>query len=89
MAAPVINNLILPKTALLVLPDDGEQPTTGVVVDTPIAGSSQFYTGTYDHPADVGSRVLFVREMTTEVEIDEVEYLAMPVHAIVGLITGD
>ena len=36
-------------------------------------------------PTVVSARVLFVREMATEVEVDGVEYMAMHQSAVVGL----
>jgi len=86
MAAPIINNLMLFKTAVLILPDKGNNVTTGTVARTAVTGSANlFTTAALEHPSDVGTHVLFVRNMSTEVEIDEVEYLAMPIGAIVGI----
>ena len=87
MATPIINNLMLTKNALLVLPDEGDKLTTGTVEQTSKEGSAKFFASAImEHPTDIGSHVLFIREMTTEVEIDEVEYLVMPIEAIVGII---
>lgn len=80
MAAPVINNIALPVSRVLVTPDgpDPEEATTGIVFRNSAQGSSSF--------GAVGSHVLYVREMTTEVVVDSVEYLAMHESAIVGII---
>ncbi len=80
MASPTIDNLVLPVGRVLVTPDDPdpEEATTGVVFSKSAQGSSSF--------GAVGSHVLFVKEMTTEVEVNGVEYLAMHESAIVGLI---
>ena len=69
------------------LPDEGEKPTTGRIFQHSTMGGARFHdqNGGTGVPAE-NTHVLFVREMTTEVEVDEVEYLAMHEHAIVGLI---
>ncbi len=87
MPTLVINNLLLPENVVLVLPDEGEMPTTGIIKRWSEQGGGRFESAAatsgksifYDH-------ILFVREMTTEVEIDNVEYLAMHEDAVVGLI---
>lgn len=78
MAGPIINNLILPLSRILVIPDDPdpEEATTGIVFSKSAQGSSAF--------CGVDSHVLFIKGMTTEVVVDEVEYLAMHESAIVG-----
>lgn len=80
MATPVINNLVLPVGRVLVIPDDPdpEEATTGIVFACSAQGSSAF--------GAVGSHILFVKEMTTEVVVNGEEYLAMHEEAIVGLI---
>ena len=87
MATPVINNLILPNNTIIVLLDEDSQ-TTGAVVERSPMGGGRFRAITggvggsdleYDH-------VLFIREMATEVEIDNIEYMAMHTNAVVGLI---
>ncbi len=87
MAAPVINDLILPRNSVLVLPDPGELPTTGVIVRRSSEGGGKFESSNRtDGPLISYDHVLFVREMTTEVDVDGVEYLAMNQNAVVGLI---
>ena len=91
MATPIIDNLLLPRGSLLVLPDVDDKPTTGVIerVSEAEPGRAKFFAsagGTSAHPTDVGTHVLFLREMATEVEVDGVEYMAMHVNAVVGLI---
>ena len=80
MAAPVINNIALPVSRVLITPDgpDPEEATTGIVFRNSAQGSSSF--------SSVGSHILFVKEMSTEVVVDSEEYLAMHESAIVGLI---
>ena len=88
MTTPEIDNLLLPDNRILVLPDEGDKPTTGTICYRSTMGGGHFRVGAgnglgveveYDH-------VLFVREMTSEVEVNEVEYLAMHESAVVGLI---
>ena len=83
-----INDLVLPNNVILVLPDEGDKPTTGTIFRRSTMGGGYFKVAfggvggsnrNYDN-------VLFVREMATEVEIDEVEYMAMHTNAVVGLI---
>jgi len=81
MAAPIINDLVLPNNRILVLPD-GE--TTGTIFRRSAQGGGKF-KGSAD-PEIESAHVLFVKEMTTEVQIDDVKYLAMHVNAVVGLI---
>ena len=83
-----INNLVLPDLRILVLPDDGDKPTTGVILQRSTSGGGHFRVGVGN---GLGveteySHVLFVREMTAEVEVDGVVYLAMNENAVVGLI---
>lgn len=80
MAAPVANNLALPVGRVLVIPDNlnPEEATTGVVFACSTQGGSAF--------SAVGNHILFVKEMTTEVVVNDKEYLAMHEEAIVGLI---
>lgn len=86
MATPVINNLLLPNHRVLVLPDE-TGATTGTIEQVADLGSVKLDTkGTYEYPTDVGRRILFIREMATEVEVNGVEYLAMHEDAVVGLI---
>lgn len=80
MASPVINNLILPGSRLLVLPDEGDKPTTGVIFRRSVQGGGRF------KGEDGSDHVLFCPAMTTEVNVDGVEYLAMQETAVVGLI---
>ena len=84
-----INNLVLPDGRILVLPDEGDKATTGTIARRSLMGGGRFLVGSgstigketeYNH-------VLFVREMATEVIIDDVEYMAMHQNAVVGLIS--
>ncbi len=87
MAAPVINNVLLPIFCVLVLPDAPDS-TTGVIVRVSGSGGGKFMSPdvqTEEYP-DTHTHVLFVKEMSTEVNIDSVEYLAMHSNAVVGLI---
>ncbi len=92
--AVTINNLQLPDHRILVLPDEGDNPTTGVLIPTgtifrrSTMGGGHFMVGSGDGLGSETeySHVLFVKEMATEVEIDEVEYMAMHENAVVGLI---
>lgn len=88
MATPVINELLLPDNRILVLPDPGENPTTGTIFQRSTMGGGRFLVGSGGGLGGESeyNKVLFIREMTTEVEIDGVEYLAMSADAIVGLI---
>ncbi len=88
MAAPIINNLLLPGNTILVLPDEGSLPTTGKIFRWSSEGGGHFLTVANGNSGPVGefTHILFVREMTTEVNINGVEYLAMYINAVVGLI---
>lgn len=82
-----IDNLVLPKNTILVLPDEGDKPTTGTIFRHSEMGGARFH----DADASIGgptenTHVLFVKEMTTDVKIDGVDYLAMHENAVVGLI---
>ena len=88
MAIPIINDLLLPDNRILVLPDEGDKPTTGTIFRRSTMGGGHFKVGSgaglggeneYDH-------ILFAREMTTEVEVNGVGYLAMHTNAVIGLI---
>jgi len=87
MAAPVIDNLLLPVRCILVLPDapDG---STGTICRRSSMGGGIFNSiliqsqeAPFPH-----THILYVKEMSTEVEVDEIEYLAMHETAVVGLI---
>ncbi len=92
--AVTINNLLLPDNRILVLPDEGDNPTTGMLIPTgtifrrSTMGGGHFMVGSGDGIGKESeySHVLFVREMTAEVTVNEVEYLAMHSDAVVGLI---
>ena len=88
MASPIINNLVLPDGRVLVLLDEDSQ-TTGMIAKRSPSGGGKFRVAfggvggsdrEYDH-------VLFLKEMATEVIIDDVEYMAMHQNAVVGLIS--
>jgi len=87
MATPIINDLVLPDGRILVLPDANSRTTGTIVQRSPMGGGVFKVTHggvggsdrTYDH-------VLFVKEVATPVEIDSVEYMAMHVNAVVGVI---
>lgn len=83
MATPTINNLTLPGNRILVLLDEDSQ-TTGVVSHRSSQGGGLFI-GAYN-PIVESAHVLFVKEMATEVKVDGVEYMAMHINAIVGVI---
>lgn len=89
MAAPVINNLLLPGRRILVSPDgpDPEEATTGVIYRRSSKGGGHFTGQPAGEAVSVSSgHVLFVREMTTEVVVGGTEYLAMHENAVVGLV---
>ncbi len=83
MATPIINNLVLSSSRILVLPDV-DSDTTGVIFRRSTQGGG-FFKGGSD-PEITSDHVLFIKEMATAVEIDEVEYLAMHANAVVGII---
>jgi len=83
MATPICNDLVLPTGRILVLLDEGSE-TTGVIHRRSAQGGGVF-KGSVD-PVIESSHVLFVKEMATKVEIDDVEYSAMHEAAVVGLI---
>lgn len=84
MATPIHNDLILPTNRILVLPDEGENPTTGVLFRKSEINGGRFVGSVT--PLLENAHILFVREMATEVEIDDVKYMAMHINAVVGLI---
>ena len=86
MAAPTINNIILPKRTVLVL-EDAPGETTGTIFRHSEMGGARFHdqNGGAGAPAE-NTHILFVREKVTEVIVDGVEYLAMHKNAIVGII---
>jgi len=86
MAAPTINNIILPKRTVLVL-EDAPGETTGTIFRHSEMGGARFHdqNGGVGAPAE-NTHILFVREKVTEVIVDGVEYLAMHKNAIVGII---
>lgn len=83
MATPIINELALPSSRILVLPDE-QSESTGVIFRRSALGGG-FFKGSSD-PEISSDHVLFIKEIATPVEIDEVEYLAMHVNAVVGII---
>jgi co-chaperonin GroES (HSP10) len=86
MAAPTIDNIMLPTHTILVLPD-APDATTGVVFRRSKMGGGRFQGMNGSAvPIPESSHVLFVKEMATEVNVNGVEYLAMYERAIVGLI---
>ena len=88
MATPIINNLKLPDGRILVLPDEGDQTSTGAISQRSPSGGGHFRvgSGTGLGPEQEYAHILFCREMATEVEVDDVGYLAMHQNAVVGLI---
>ena len=83
MATPVVNNLVLPGNRILVLLDGGSE-TTGIIFQVSSRGGGQF-VGSFNPEAE-STHILFVKEMATPVEIDDIEYMAMHVNAVVGVI---
>ena len=83
MATPIINDLALPDSRILVLLDQDSE-TTGVIFRRSARGGG-FFRGSSD-PEIESDHVLFCKEMATRVEIDEVEYWAMHANAVVGII---
>jgi len=83
MATPIINNLVLPGSRILVLLDVGSE-TTGVISRVSSQGGGRFM-GSYS-PGAESTHVLFAKEMGSPVEIDDVEYVAMHDNAVVGVI---
>ncbi len=75
----IVNNttLTLIKKCILVLPDEGDKLSTGIV--TQKTDDSNFVA--------VNDHVLFVRKMAAEVELNGIKYLAMHEDAVAGLIT--
>ena len=87
MATPIIDNLLLPNNRILISPDEGETPSTGTIYRRSEMGGGHFVVSVPGrNPVVEGERVLFVREMATEVEINGIEYMAMCQDAIVGII---
>lgn len=87
MAAPVIDNLLLPIECMLVLPDTGSE-TTGTIFRRSSMGGGCFNSVLIESRQfpTPHAHVLFAKEMTSEVNVNGVEYLAMHEYAIVGLI---
>ena len=87
MATPTIDNLLLPNRRILVLPDEGDKATTGVIFRRSQEGGGNFIGQVNDmtHPVQA-NHVLFVREMAVEVQVNSIEYLAMHERAVVALI---
>ena len=87
--AVVIDNLILPDNIILVLPDEGDKPTTGTIFRRSTMGGGHFRVGSGGGLGEESeyNHVIFVREMATEVEVDGIEYMAMHQNAVVGLIS--
>jgi len=83
MATPIINNIVLPSSRILVLLDVGSE-TTGVISRVSSQGGGCFM-GSYN-PGVESAHVLFAKEMGSPVEIDDVEYVAMHANAVVGVI---
>jgi len=83
MATPVINNLVLPGSRILVLLDVGSK-TTGVIFRRSEQGGGFFKGATL--PEIESAHILFIKEGATPVEIDSIEYMAMHVNAVVGII---
>ena len=83
MATPIINNLVLPGNRVLVLLDVGSE-TTGTISQVSSRGGGQF-VGSFN-PEAGSAHILFAKEMGSPVEIDDVEYVAMHVNAVVGVI---
>ena len=85
MATPIINNLVLPSNRILVLPDGAAgSSSTGTIFRRSAQGGG-FFKGSSD-PEIESDHILFCKEMSVPVEIDDVEYLAMHVNAVVGII---
>lgn len=85
MATPIINDLVLPRDRILVLPDGAAgSSTTGTIFRKSAQGGGNF-KGSSD-PEIISDLVLYARDMATVVEIDSVEYMAMHVTAVVGII---
>lgn len=80
MATPIHNDLELPGSRILVLLDDGSE-TIGTIFRRSPKGGGHFTIGN-----EASTHVLFVKEMATPVEIDEIEYWAMHINAVVGVI---
>ena len=89
MAAPTIDNIVLPKGTVLVLKDKAGS-TTGRIFRHSEMGGARFHdqNGGISSPA-TNTHLLFVRDMTTEVIVNGVEYLAMHQNAVVGLIPSE
>jgi len=83
MATPVINDLALPSSRILVLLDEDSE-TTGIIFRRSAQGGG-FFKGSSD-PEIESNHILFNKEMATPVEIDDIEYMAMHVNAVVGVI---
>ena len=87
MATPIIDNLLLPNNRILVLPDEGDNPSTGIICRRSEMGGGHFVVSVPGrNPVVEGEHVLFVREMATDVEVDEVQYMVMHDKAVVGVI---
>ena len=83
MATPIINDLVLPSSRILVLLDVGSE-TSGIIFRRSAQGGG-FFKGSSD-PEIESDHILFAKEMGSPVEIDDVEYVAMHVNAVVSVI---
>ena len=92
MATPIINNLVLHAGRCLIRVDE-DSNTTGVIFKVSESGFRRLVegqpipeNGTPQPSAIPYAHVLFIKESSTEVEVNGVEYLAMHQNNIVGLI---
>ena len=85
MAIPVINDLALPSSRILVLPDVGQDPDRIGTVVLRSAQGGGFFKGSSD-PEIESAHVLFAREMASPVMVDGVKHYAMHRNAVVGII---
>ena len=86
----VINNLVLPDSRILVLPDAGSETTGTIVLRSPMGGGRFIVSfGGVGGTEEEYNHVLFVKEGCTEVEIDNATYFAMHQDNVVGLIPKD
>ena len=77
-----LSEFVLPvQDVLIVLPDEGDNPNTGTIVRYSSAMGNLFRG---DVPYAMNNHVIFHRESTVEIELDDIEYYLMHKSAIMG-----
>jgi len=71
------------QNVLIVLPDPGEKPNTGTIV----RNSATMYGLFKDEvPYEIDNHIIFLREGSVGIELDETNYLLMHKSAVMGAI---